>query len=85
MQGHTQSFTQDVAGWTSNERQVLDLGDFSKHKRAHAEQAFDPLPPGGSLEIMAVRKPGQLFFELATICTLRVAEQPERGRFSRFR
>jgi uncharacterized protein (DUF2249 family) len=64
MQGHTQSFTRDAAGWISNERQVLDLGDFSKHKRAHAERAFDSLPPGGSPEIVAHRKPGQLFFEL---------------------
>jgi uncharacterized protein (DUF2249 family) len=64
MQGHTQSFTQDTAGWTSNERQVLDLGDFSKHKRAHALSAFDSLPPGGSFEIIVRRKPGPFFFEL---------------------
>jgi uncharacterized protein (DUF2249 family) len=64
MHGHTQSFTQDAARETGNERRVFDLGDFCKHKRAHALRAFDSLPPGGSLEIIARRKPGQLFFEL---------------------
>jgi uncharacterized protein (DUF2249 family)/hemerythrin-like domain-containing protein len=64
MHGQIQSSIQDSAGPTSNERQVLDLGDFSKHKRAHARRAFDSLPPGGSLEVVARRKPGQLFFEL---------------------
>jgi uncharacterized protein (DUF2249 family) len=55
---------QDTAGWTGDERRILDLGDFSTHKRAHAWRAFDSLPPGGSLEIVARRKPGRLFFEL---------------------
>ncbi len=64
MHEQMQSFIQDTAGWTSNECRVLDLGDFSKHKRAHARRAFDSLPPGASLEIVARRKPGQLFFEL---------------------
>jgi uncharacterized protein (DUF2249 family) len=64
MHGHMQSFTQDIAEWTSNERQVLDLGNFSKHERAHALRAFDSLPPGGSLEIITRCKPGHLFFEL---------------------
>ena len=64
MHGQIQSSAQDTTARTSNERQVLDLGDFSKHNRAYARQAFDSLPPGGSLEIVARRKPGQLFFEL---------------------
>jgi uncharacterized protein (DUF2249 family) len=64
MHGHMHSLIQDTAGWKSNERRILDLGDFSKHKRAHGRRAFDALPSGGSLEIVARRKPGQLFFEL---------------------
>jgi uncharacterized protein (DUF2249 family) len=64
MHRQIQSSIQDTAGRTSNEHQVLDLGDFSKRKRARARRAFDSLPPGGSLEIVARRKPGQLFFEL---------------------
>jgi uncharacterized protein (DUF2249 family) len=64
MHGQIRSSIQDTAGPTSNERQVLDLGDFSQHERAHARRAFDSLQPAGSLEIVARRKPGQLFFEL---------------------
>jgi uncharacterized protein (DUF2249 family) len=70
----------DEVAETIRQRRVLDLGELSERERARALETFEHLEGGDSIEIVACRQPGQLFFELQNRCGLHFYWWPlERG------